>query len=104
MNEVSGGDKWNLDTLLDILKTEAEAREKCMITSLKQYSQGVINKKPYRNTLITANASALFASNKNSVKLVPFVVNDTLQHSVTSLLISEKERIFSGDKVVAIFV
>ena len=37
MNEVSGDDNWNLDTLLDILKTEVEAREKCMITSHKQY-------------------------------------------------------------------
>ena len=39
MNEVSGDDNWNLDTLLDILKTEVEAREKWMITSRKQYPQ-----------------------------------------------------------------
>ena len=36
-----------------------------MITSRKQCSQGVPNKKPYRNTSILATASALFASNKN---------------------------------------
>ena len=65
MNEVSGDDNWNLDTLLDILKTEVEAREKCMITSRKQYPQGVPNKKLYRNTSIPATASALFASSKN---------------------------------------
>ena len=65
MNEVSGDDNWNLDTLLDILKTEVEAREKCMITSRKQYPQGVPNKKPYRNTSIPATTSALFASSKN---------------------------------------
>ena len=65
MNEVSGDDDWNLDTLLDILKTEFEAREKCMITSRKQYPQGIPNKKLYRNTSIPATASALFASSKN---------------------------------------
>ena len=65
MNEVSGDDNWNLDTRLDILKTEVEAREKCMITSRKQYPQGVPNKKPYRTTSIPATASALFASSKN---------------------------------------
>ena len=43
MNEVSGGDNWNLDTLLDILKTEAEAREKCMTTSRKQYPVSCIS-------------------------------------------------------------
>ena len=65
MNEVSGDDNWNLDTLLDILKTEVETREKCMITSRKQYSQGVLNRKPYCNTSMPATASALFASKKN---------------------------------------
>ena len=66
MNEVSGGDTWNLDTLLGILKKLKLKREKkCMIKSHKQYSQGVINKKPYCNTSIPATASALFASNKN---------------------------------------
>ena len=65
MNEVSGDDNWNLGTLLDILKTELEAREKCMITSRKQYPQGVPNKKPYLNTSIPATASALFAWSKN---------------------------------------
>ena len=54
MNEVSGEDNWNLDTLLDILKTEVESRGKCMITLREQYSQEVINKKPYRNTSIPA--------------------------------------------------
>ena len=63
MNQVSGDDNWNLDTLLDILKTEVDAREKCMITSHKQYPQGV--PKPFRNTSIPATASTLFASSKN---------------------------------------
>ena len=45
MNEVNGDDNWNLDTLLDILKTEVEAREKCIITSRKQYSKEVPNRK-----------------------------------------------------------
>ena len=73
MNEVSGGDTWNMDTLLDTLKkTEVEAREKCMTKSHKQYSQGVINKKPYCNTSIPATASALFASNKNRFQTCTF--------------------------------
>ena len=65
MNEVSGDDNWNFDTLLDILQTEVEVREKCMITSHKQYSQGAPNKMPYHNKSISATASTLFASNKN---------------------------------------
>ena len=40
---------------------------------------------------------------RTEIKLVPFVVDNTLQHSATLLLIPEKEGIFSGDKVVAIF-
>ena len=36
-----------------------------MITSRKQYPQGVPNKKPYRNTSIPDTASTLFASSKN---------------------------------------
>ena len=64
MKEVSGDDNCNLDTLLDILKTEVEAKEKCMITSHEQYSQGVPNKKLYRNTT-PATTSALFALSKN---------------------------------------
>ena len=43
-----------------------------MITSRKKYSQGVPNKKPYRNMSIPATASALFASSKNGNQTCTF--------------------------------
>ena len=74
-----------------------------MITSRKQYPQRVPNKKPYRNMSMPATASALFASSKNRNQTCTFCRGQHLQYSATLLLISEKEGIFSGDKVVAIF-
>ena len=101
MNEVSGDDNWSLDTLLDILKTEVEAREKC-------HENSILMESLKRSRIVTRPYLPLpphyLLRARTETKLVPFVVDNTLQHSDTLLLISEKEGIFSGDKVVAFFV